>query len=131
MLTREQASELLNKVTQRTLALDNHFSHEHLCFVMTMTDDEFSSANDDADVKDYIDQHAKIGRSLRQDLGDENRLKKEVEKGRLKHRNHENNLEALATQLKELDSQIKSFKSRLSTLESARVTDDMRKIRVC
>jgi len=33
---------LLGKVTQQTLQLDNHFSSEHLCFIVSKTDSSLS-----------------------------------------------------------------------------------------
>jgi len=49
----KQAQDLLGRVTQRTLQLDNHFSTEHLCFIVSKTD---SSLN----VQRYIRTHPKV-----------------------------------------------------------------------
>jgi hypothetical protein len=51
------AQDLLGKVHQRTLQLDNHFSSEHLCFIVSKTDSSLT-------VDRYIKTHPNVAADL-------------------------------------------------------------------
>ncbi|PQE05083.1 tat pathway signal sequence protein [Rutstroemia sp. NJR-2017a BVV2] len=65
--TDKPAQELLGSVTKRFLQLENHFSSEHLCFVITKTDSSLVHER-------YLRKHQIIEKDLRQVLAERERI---------------------------------------------------------